>query len=172
VLKITRFSVVLAFVGAICWGQSQVATVSSPSAFTLRGVAVNPGQGVPSWPALSGDTIKAGKSPVTLSFPDGSTITLNPGAEASVELSHDQPVFRLKKGTCQYALKTLTSVHVISGSQTVALTTLAGTLGKVGAGALTAGQAAIGIAVAGAAAGLGVGVAEATSGGSSVSPSH
>jgi hypothetical protein len=167
--KMPKILLVTALVAAICLGQSQVATVSSASAFTLRGATVNPGQGVPSWPVLAGDTIKAGTSPVTLTFPDGSMITLDPGSEATVDLSGPTPVFRLRKGAAHYSLTTLTSVQIISGNQGVTVSNLIGTV--VLEGAKRTG-AIIAIAGAGAAAGLGVGVSQAVSGGSSVSPNH
>jgi hypothetical protein len=172
-LKTVRILFVSAVVSSLALGQSQVATVSSSSSFTLRGANVNSGQGVPDWPVLAGDTIKAVNSPVVLTFPDGSTITLDPGAEATVSLSGPTPVFRLLKGSAHYSLKSLTSVQVISGNQNVTLTSLTGDLGRSGGhGIWTPAHTAIGIAGAGAAAGLGVGVSQATSGGPSVSPSH
>ena len=163
--KVPDFLVITVLVAATCFGQSQAATVTSSSAFTLRNATVNPGQGVPDWPVLAGDTVKAGESPVTLTFPDGSTITLNPGAVASLDLSGQTPVFRLKRGSALYNLKTLTSVQVLLGDQNVALTALTGTLGKTG------GHVALAVVGAGAAAGLGAGISKATSGGKSVSPS-
>lgn len=176
-LKTNKVLFLSALVAAAAFGQNQVATVSSPSTFTLRGASVNPGQGVPDWPVLARDTIQAGTSPTTVTFPDGSTITLNPGAEATVNLNGQTPVFRLLKGSAQYALKTLTSVQLMSGNQVVALTSLAGSLGKTGGllagvGAAVGAHTGLAILAAGAAAGLGAGVSEATSGGSSVSPSH
>lgn len=173
--KMPKFLSTIGLLAAACWGQSQVATVSSPSGFTLRGASVTPGQGVPNWPVLAGDTIKAGTSPVTFTFPDGSTITLDPGSEATVDLSGQTPVFHLKTGLAHYSLKTLASVHLLSGDQSVTPSTLAGILGK---GSLAKGggfwtpRTTWGIIGAGAATGLGVGVSQATSGGSSVSPSH
>jgi hypothetical protein len=188
-----RILFVSAVVAAVAWGQSQVATVTSSSPFTLRGANVNPGQGVPDWPVLAGDTIKAGTSPVVVTFPDGSTITLNPCAEATVNLSYGvpeyihlsgaAPAFRLLKGSAHYSLKTLTSVQVITGNQDGPVTSLTGNVGTGGGcspagGPLGSVGHAIGshtvaaVAAAGAAAGLGVGVSQATSGGPSVSPSH
>jgi hypothetical protein len=174
----TKVLIVSVFIAAVARGQVQVATVSSPSAFTLRGAIVNPEQGVPDWPVLAGNTIKAGSAPATLIFPESSTIVLNPGAEATVGLSGQTPVFQLLKGSAQYSLKTLTSVQLKEASQSVSVTKLAGVLGeagrKSGAGPWTwaAAHPFWGIAGTAAAAGLGVGVAEATSGGKSVSPSH
>jgi hypothetical protein len=59
------------------WGQNQVATVTSYTPFTLRGAAI-PGQGVPMWPVLAGDTVKAGNALTNMTFPDGSVLTLDP----------------------------------------------------------------------------------------------
>jgi len=147
--------------------------------FTLRGVTVNPEQGVPTWPVLDGNTVIAGTSPVTLTFADGSTIILDPGAEAILTLSYGvpeyvhgtgpTPVFRLRKGAAYYSLKTPNSVVVISGNESITITSLTGRIVLEGAKRTGAVLAVVG---AGAAAGLGVGVSKATSGGSSVSPSH
>jgi len=172
-LRTVRILFVSAVASLLALGQSQVATVSSSSSFTLRGASVTTGQGVPDWPVLSGDTIKAGNSPVVVTFSDGSTITLDPGAEATVSLSGQTPVFRLVKGSAHYSLKNLTSVQIVSGNQGVTLTSLTGDLGRSGSrGIWTPAHTAVGIAGAGAAAGLGVGVSQATSGGRSVSPSR
>ncbi len=152
---------------AAALAQSQVATVTSSSPFTLRGAKVNTGQGVPQWPVLAGDSVKAGNTPVIVTFPDGSTITLDPGTEATVSFSGKTPVFHLVKGSASYSLKTLTSVQIISGNQTVTVADLTGSVATKAGGRSTAM-----IVGAGAAAGLGVGLAQATSGGQSVSPSH
>src|ERR1700680_3007335 len=172
-LRTVKILFVSAVVSSLALGQSQVATVSSSSSFTLRGASITTGQGVPDWPVLAGDTIKAGNSPVVVTFPDGSTITLDPGAEATVSLSGQTPVFRLVKGSAHYALKSLTSVQIISGSQGVTLTSVSGDVGRsVGHGIWTPVHTAVIIGGAGAAAGLGVGVSQATSGGRSVTQSR
>src|SRR5580693_6473909 len=83
--------------------QQPLANANSPAAFTLRGVAVTPGQGVTSWPLMSGDTIRAGAASTTLSFPAGATIQLAPGSEASVNLIGGKPVFQLIGGSASYS---------------------------------------------------------------------
>jgi hypothetical protein len=173
--RVIKFQLISAFIAASCWGQIQV-NASSPSSFTLRGATIGTGQGVPSWPVLTGDTVKAGKAPVTLTFSDGSTITLDPGAEATLDLSGKTPVFKLMKGTAEYALKTPASVELVSGGQNVTVAGLTGTLGKTAgtkAGVIIAGVG--GGLAAGAAVGVSKttgGVGGQTSGGPSVSPSH
>lgn len=154
--------------------QGQIATVTSSSSFQLGGATVTPGQGVPSWPITSGDTIKAGSSPVTITFPDGSTITLTPGSQATLTLQGTMPVFNLQSGTAQYDLKTTSSVRLEALSSAVTPKTPAGRTepagsysirgNKVVAGFWTAGHTAAVLGGAGAAAGLGVGLANATGG--------
>jgi len=175
--KTARILFLSALVAVAACGQVQVATVSSPSTFTLRGAPVNPGQGVPDWPVLAGDTLKAGQSPVKLVFADGSTITLRPGAEATVVLSGQTPLFQLLKGTADYSLKTPTSVQLASDNHRVAVASLTGTLGTTSRSVapiawVASHPVAFGVAGAAAVAGMGVGVAHATSGGTSVSPSR
>src|SRR5579862_8661728 len=104
-------AVVMAVAVAVL-AQTQVATITSDSPFQLRGASVTPGQGIPSWPVMPGDTIQAGQTPLTLTFSDGSTIVLSPGATAKVDLAGKTPVFQLEKGTAHYSLKTLSSVKL------------------------------------------------------------
>src|SRR5258708_40273417 len=106
--------------------QTQVATVTSDSAFQLRGANVTPGEGVPSWPVMPGDILKAGQTPVTITFPDGSVITLAPGSSAKIDLSGQTPVFQLLNGSAHYALKDLTSVKLMSGNTPFSVTDLVG----------------------------------------------
>jgi hypothetical protein len=152
------------------WAAGQIMTVTSSSSFTLRGVPLNPAQGVPEWPVMPGDTIIAGTSPVKVTFPDGSTITLDPGSQAVISMQGATPVFQLVKGSADYFMKTLDSVRILTGNKAVELTHLAGSL-KLPVGVLGVHPVAtmVGSSVA---TGLGVGLAKSTSGGSSVSPSH
>ena len=60
----------LAAVTLMC-AQGQVATVTSTAPFQLRGANVTTDQGVPSWPVMPGDAIKAGSEPVVISFAGG-----------------------------------------------------------------------------------------------------
>ncbi|MEQ1885619.1 MAG: hypothetical protein ABL967_11200 [Bryobacteraceae bacterium] len=85
--------------------QGQVALVSSDSAFILRGSSVNPSAGVPNWPLLPGDTIQAGQTPVTITFPDGSTVILAPGSSGRVGMVNGVPMFQLDSGTAHFTLK-------------------------------------------------------------------
>jgi hypothetical protein len=160
------------FVAVAVLAQTQVATITSESPFQLRGASVTPGQGVPSWPVMPGDTIRAGQTPLTLTFPDGSTIVLAPGATAEVELSGNTPVFRLESGSAHYMLKTRSSVILEERGTTVSPKGLAGDLvignNKLPGGWWTPGHT---LAVVGGAAGataLGVGLAK----GRSSSPSQ
>ena len=165
---ITRTLAIATLIAAIASAQTQVGTANSPATFTLRGASVTPGTGVQDMPVFSGDMITAGDQPVTLTFPDGSTITMLPHAEATVTFSPSgQPEFKLLKGKAQYSLKSLNSVQVVTGDKIATLTTLTGTITKTAVLTTTT----LGVGGAAAATALAVGVTKATSGGSSVSPS-
>ena len=89
----------LVLVAVAAKAQTQVATVTSSAPFTLRGAGITPGQGVPMWPVLAGDDIKAGSTLAIVTFPDGSVITLAPGSEGKVDFMNGKPVFQLVNGT-------------------------------------------------------------------------
>jgi hypothetical protein len=120
--------IVLVIVALVAIAQAQIATVTSDGPFQLRGANVAPGQGVPSWPVLPGNTIKAGTMPATITFPDGSTIILAPGASATVNLEGQTPVFQLENGAAHYNLKDLKSVKLLEAKKTVTPTGLVGDL--------------------------------------------
>jgi hypothetical protein len=165
----------IVLMAATVWAQTQVATVTSSTAFTLRGAAITPGQGVPMWPVLAGDDVTAGNAITIVTFPDGSVITLAPGAAGKFGLVNGQPSFELAGGTAHYSLKSKKAVVMIVGGQTVALTNETGTLplsAAKGGGFWTAGHiAAVAIVGGAAAAGAGVAASDATGGGAPVSPS-
>lgn len=165
------------------WAQQPLANASSPAPFTLRGVTVNPGQGVASWPVMAGDTVKAGSAPVSFSFTGGSTVTLAPAGEAKVDLAAGKPLFQLIAGSAQYSLSGPGALALMQGSKTVtgsaqsgtlnqgSLPAAAGTGGSAGSGGFwTAGHTALVVGGIAAVTGATVGIAEATSGGSSTSP--
>jgi len=148
---------------SMAFAETQIATVTSDSPFQLRGVAITPGQGVPSWPVMPGDLIQAGQTPLTITFQDGSTGVLAPGVSAKVGLAGKTPVFQLECGSAHYTLKTLSSVNLMQANSAVTPKDLVGDLTvdcKKPAGFWTTGHIA---AVAGgaAAAGLAVGLVEA-----------
>lgn len=172
-----RLAVALVVIAVIAFAQTQVASITSNGPFQLRGANVTPGQGVPSWPVMPGDTIKAGDKPLTIAFQDGSTIDLAPGSSAKVDLSGNTPVFQLESGTAHYSLKTLDAVKLMTLDNSVTPKDLAGSL-QVGvggqnppAGWWTAGHTTAVVVAAAAAAGLSLGVAQATKKGPPVSPS-
>jgi hypothetical protein len=150
---------------SIAAAQVQVANAVSSAPFTLREASVAAGQGVPNWPVLVGDTVKAGTAKTTLTFVDGSVITLNPGASGRVNMSGGVPSFELLSGTGEYALKTPTSVRLMSSPGGA----VPAGLKPVTTGAWTTGRLVMVIGGAGAAVGTTVGFAVANSGGSSVS---
>jgi ferric-dicitrate binding protein FerR (iron transport regulator) len=167
----------MVFMAVAARAQTEVATVTSSAPFTLRGAGLIPGQGVPTWPVLAGDNIKAGSAMTIVTYPDGSVITLAPGSEARVDLVNGKPTFQLLSGTARYSLKSTTAVQVLVSNQPVALASGSGTLtmggAQAAAGFWTAGHVAAVVIVAGAtAAGVGVAVADATGGGAAVSPSR
>jgi hypothetical protein len=176
--KVLYLVSVFLVVVATVWAQGQVATVTSSSPFTLRAATVTPGQGVPMWPVLAGDTIKAGNAVTIVTFPDGSVITLEPGAEAMIEISPTgTPIVKLLSGSAHYSLKSISAVQLMAANRIVTPKDLVGvlTIGgskKVPGGFWTAGHTALVIVGAGAAAGLGVGISQATSGGTPVSQSR
>jgi hypothetical protein len=123
---------------------------------------------------LPGDTLQAGSAPLALAFADGSTITLDAGASAKVELSGQMPVFRLLCGTAHYSLKALTALKLMAQNDVVTPTQLAaaystGACKQPAAGWWTTGHTLLVLGGAAAAAGLGLGIATATSGGPALS---
>jgi hypothetical protein len=166
------------------WAQNQIATVTSSAPFTLRGAPVTPGQGVPTWPILAGDTVNAGTAITIVTFPDGSVLELAPGAEAKVDIVNGKPVVQLLSGSARYSLKSTSAVQLMEASQTVTPKNLVGILsvgntrpaaaaaGSTGTSWWTFGHTALVIAGAAAAAGIGYGISQATQGGASVSPSQ
>lgn len=162
----------LVLVSVAVWAQNQVASVTSSSPFTLRGAALTPGQGVPTWPILAGDTLKAGTAMTIVTFPDGSVLELAPGSEAKIDFVNGKPLFQLLDGSARYSLKSTSAVQLMAATQTVTPKDLTGilTLGnkKPGGGFWTTGHTVAVVVVAGAAAALGIGVSAATSGGTNV----
>jgi hypothetical protein len=150
----------------IAAGQNQIATAMSIGPFRLRGATITPGQGVTSWPVISGDVIRSGESPVTIEFPDGSTITLAPASSARLDLVGDTPSFRLEAGTAHYALKTVDSVKLVAGTNSVVPSTVLGDLQlgatRLPAGWWTAGHTTLVLGVAGGATAAAVGVIQGT----------
>lgn len=183
--KYVLISAALLALGAGTWATTEVATLSCPGPFELRGASVTPGQGVPAWPALAGDKIASQETPVTFTFGDGSLVTLGSSSQASIEMSGRTPVFRLQSGTAHYSLKSLTAVKLMALNTIVSPAELSGRYGLDPApqGATTAGgtpamssgvKAAIALSAFSAAASfsaLGYSVSQGTGSGSPVSSS-
>jgi hypothetical protein len=162
---------------AVSWAQTQVATVTSSARFILRDASISPNTGVPAWPVLAGDVVKAGDAPTMVTYPDGSTITLTRASQARVDLINGKPTFQLVSGTAKYSLRSVMSVQLMTANQAVAAASLSGTLtlagGAVAATALsTAGVVAVVAVVGAATAGIAVGVTRSVSGGAAASPSQ
>ena len=154
------------------WGQSALATVTSAGQFQLRDAVITPGLGVPSWPVLAGDTIKAGNAITVITFQDGSVIVLDPGAQGTVDVSDGISVFRLTMGSARHSLKSLTSVKLIAGDKLVTPRSVTGSYSQsAGSGFWTPGNVGLAVGV-GAATAAGLGVAVSNNSGSAVSPSR
>jgi hypothetical protein len=162
-------AVLLAAVTLMC-AQGQVATVTSTAPFQLRGANVTTDQGVPSWPVMTGDTIKAGSAPLVATFADGSSVILEPGSSAKITISGQTPTFLLECGTARYSLTALSAVKV---NDPVSPSKLAGVY-SIGcnkpAGWWTTGHTVLVLGGAAAAAGLAFGISHATSPGTPTSP--
>ena len=115
----------LALMGLVFAQGEKVATATSKSTFQLKGASVNP-SGVPSWPVNAGDAIVAGSAPVTLTFADGSTVSLAPGSKGDVEMENGKPVFRLTGGEALYNLKSSDAVKLLALDRTVRVSALQG----------------------------------------------
>ncbi|MFN7981826.1 MAG: hypothetical protein U0Q11_08205 [Vicinamibacterales bacterium] len=143
--------------------QTPVASVTSASSFRLRGARVNPSVAVPTWPVMAGDRIKAGDTPVTLTFADGSTVVLAPKAEAVLRLVDGVPVFELDSEAAHYTLANNSSLKLMARKETVQPRALVGDISfgsdNLPAGWWTASRVAVVAAGAGTAAVLTVGLA-------------
>jgi hypothetical protein len=176
--KALRVAILGISVGLLGWAQTQVATITSSAPFRLRGATITPGEGVPSWPVLPGDTVQAGNALTIITFTDGSTVSLEPGTEGNVDLSGGAPSFQLASGTVVYSLKSQTAVKLFSGDKPVNPPGLTGTYSRnggqrpVGGFWTPAHTVIVAGAGAGAATGIALGVAASSSSGSQVSPSH
>lgn len=158
----------LAAVPLLC-AQGQVATAISTAPFQLRGANVTTDQGVPSWPVMPGDAIKAGSAPVVISFAGASSATLQPRSSAKITVSDQTPNFLLQCGAARYSLTSLSAVKVndpVSPPQLAGAYSIA--CGKP-AGWWTTGHTALVLGGAAGAAGLGFGISSAVSGPESVS---
>jgi hypothetical protein len=123
--------VVIVMVGILALGASlaakgPMATASSGAAFELRGAMLTPGEGVPAWPLMAGDLIKAGSAPVTLTFADGSRVMLEPKSVAQMRLQGQTPVFDLEGGGAQFSLISISAVKLTALGRSVTPTDLTG----------------------------------------------
>jgi hypothetical protein len=171
----------MSLIAAVASAQNQVATVTSSAPFSLRGAAVTPGQGVPTWPILPGDELKAGNALTIVAFLDGSVLTLSPGSDAKIDFANGRPVFQLLCGKADHVLKSASAVELMAGSQVITPKAISGVLTvthcsgvpgaavAAGGGFWTAGHTAAVVLVVGAAIGLPIGIYETTSGGQPVS---
>jgi len=164
----------LALAGMMFAQGTRLATATSTQPFTLNGQTVNP-SGVPNWPVMAGNEIVAGSAPVTLTFSDGSRISLAPGSRARVEDVGGKLTFRLLEGEAAYDLRGLDSVSLIAIDRVVKPSGLRGTYAIAGARRSAAkfwtGKNLTLFFAGAAAAGVGIGIA-ATRGPDAVSPNR
>src|ERR1035437_7429289 len=152
--------------------QSQVATVTSTAAFQLRGANVTTDQGVPSWPVMPADAIKAGSTPVVITFADGSIITLEPGSSAKITVSGQTPAFQLECGGARDSLSALSAVKLNDPASPPKLTGVYSISCNNPRAWWPPGPTVLVLGGAAGAAGLGFGISSAINGGASVSPSQ
>jgi hypothetical protein len=154
-----------------------VATVTSTAPFELHGATVTSDQGVPSWPAMSGDSIKSGAAPVVINLPDGSRFVLDPGSSARIDSTSGTPVFHLLSGTVHYMLVKLTAARLMALNNPVNPTSLDGdySIAPHPSGSSswwTPGHTVLTLLGAGGLTALGLGIAGSLTSGPPVSPSR
>ena len=114
-------------------GQS-IATASSSASFELRGSLVNVA-GVPSWPLVSGDEVAAKSSPVAISLPDGSRVTLSSGSHLRIDSTAGSPAIHLVSGSLQYSIVSGSMVKLFNST-----TLVPGRSGTISVGAAPVGS--------------------------------
>jgi hypothetical protein len=96
-LALLRFITVLAALASLGLAAGPIATVSSSQSFNLSGHAVT-AAGITSWPLVAGDALATAKSPATLYFHDGSSVTLAAESSAKLGGSAREPKLMLTSG--------------------------------------------------------------------------
>jgi ferric-dicitrate binding protein FerR (iron transport regulator) len=97
----------------MAFAAAPVATVSSSSAFELRGAEVKV-EGVPSWPVLQGDVIATKAAPAVIIFKDGSRVKLLVNSKARVDSTSKGLSFRLLEGVMQIIAAPGSSIGYLS----------------------------------------------------------
>jgi hypothetical protein len=118
---------------------------------------------------MPGDAIKAGSAPVVITFAGGSTITLEPGSSAKIEISGETPSFVLECGNARYTLSALSAVKLNDPASTPKIAGAYSLACGKAAGWWTTGHTVLVLGGAAAAAGLAFGISAAVSGGAAVS---
>lgn len=151
----------------------KIATATSTQPFIMGGETINP-NGVPSWPVVAWTEIGAGSEPVTLTFADGSKVSLAPGSRARIEERGGKAVFRLLRGEAAYELQDQGSLFLLAADKQVKITDLRGAYvvgGARGGGGFWTGRNMALVFGGAAATATGIGIA-ATRTPDSVSPSR
>jgi hypothetical protein len=125
-LALLRFTTVLAVLASLGLAAGPIATVSSSRSFNLSGHAVT-AAGITSWPLVAGDALATAKSPATLYFYDGSSVTLAAGSSAKLGGSAREPKLTLTSGRFDYKLVPGSRVVIANVAKPVAKGALGGT---------------------------------------------
>jgi hypothetical protein len=83
--------------------------------------------GITSWPVVAGDDLATAKSPATLYFQDGSSVTLSAGSSAKLSGSSREPKLVLTSGTFDYKPVAGSKVVITNAAKADANGTLSGT---------------------------------------------
>ncbi len=94
----TLLLVVVFLIPLVVAGQP-IATISTSAPLVINGVSV-PVAGIPTWPLAAGDEIVTGSSPASITFHDGSVVTVSKDSKAKVGKSSVD----LLTGTAAYKL--------------------------------------------------------------------
>ncbi|HEY1945391.1 MAG TPA: hypothetical protein VGG97_00175 [Bryobacteraceae bacterium] len=129
-LALLRFTTALAALASLGFAAGPIATVSSSQSFNLSGHAVTVA-GITSWPVVAGDALATAKSPATLYFHDGSSVTLSAGSSAKLGGSAREPKLMLTSGRFDYKLAPGSKVVITSVANPAAKGPLAGRLTDV-----------------------------------------
>jgi hypothetical protein len=126
-LALLRFTIALAALVSMGLAAGPIATVSSSQSFNLSGHAVT-AAGITSWPVVAGDDLATARSPATLYFQDGSSITLSARSSAKLGGSAREPKLTLTSGTVDDKLAAGSKIVITNVANPTAKGPLAGTL--------------------------------------------
>jgi hypothetical protein len=114
--RITTTACLGAVLAAFAVAAQPVASAVSFSSFDLDGNQVNVA-GVPAWTIMSGSNIAAGASSLTVSFKDGSRITLSPFSRLRVDQAGTS--VNLLAGSMVFSRPASSPLQILEGGQSV-----------------------------------------------------